>query len=147
VDALGRAATDEDESVRTAAIGFLAGQPTVYATDLLVDLLRSTPAPERVLDALSVHSDARVHGVLAALETADDQLAQQLTSALARMHHRDATMALVSALSIANVAGRKAAAMSLAAMRHSTGMQALERSAASDPDQEVRRICTLLLAD
>ena len=146
VDALGRAAMDEDESVRAAATGFLAGQPTVYATELLIDLLKTSPSAERVVEALSVHSDARVHGILAALETADDELAQQLTSALARMHHRAAKLALVSAMSTANVAARKAAALSLAASRDPQGLEALERSAVSDPDPEVRRVCSLLLA-
>jgi HEAT repeat protein len=146
VDALGRAASDDDESVRVAAIGFLAAQRSTYASEVLIGLLRDTPEPDRVIAALSAPSDARVHAILSALNAADDELAQRLTSALARMHRREGTQALIAALAITNVAARRAAATTLAATRIEEGMLAVKRASTEDPDPEVRRVCSLLLA-
>src|SRR5690606_24554609 len=110
MDALRDAATDRDSQVSTAAIGFLAPRPEQEATASLVGLL-AAPAPRaRAAAALAVPSPGRVPGLLAALETASDELAPQLTSALARLHRPDATAALFHSIQLDNVAARKAAA-------------------------------------
>lgn len=144
--ALGRAATDSDEGVRTAAIGFLASCPTPEATRTLIDLLDATEPAERILAALSVPSDGRINGLLAALATSDDELSPRLTSALARMHRPEATAALLEALSLPNIPARKAAAATLGSIGSALSIEALKLAADTDTDPEVRRICALTLA-
>jgi HEAT repeat protein len=147
VPALGRAAVDADEGVRVAALGFLAARPTLAATRTLIDLLRSDAAPTRILAALSVPSGARIEGLLAALDGADDDFAPRLVSALARMRHPDAGAALLSALSSPNVAARKAAVMTLGILGTPEAVAALRRAATGDADAEVRRLCALELSE
>jgi HEAT repeat protein len=139
------AAADPEETVRLAAIGYLAGREGVEAAQVLVDLLSTTTAVDRVQAALSMHVRGRIEGIVLALERADDELAPRLTSALARMRRRAATGALVSALHSANVCARKAAAATLAAVGTTQAVSALERASTEDPDPEVRTICSLLL--
>lgn len=159
VPALARAAADADESVRTAAVGFLATNPTAAATRALVDLLRASPHGERILAALSIVPDARsgaldardapearIDGLLAALDAADDELAPRLTSALARMQRPDAWAAVIQALSSPNAPARKAAAATLGAIGTPEAVETLRRASAKDPDPEVRRICALVLS-
>jgi HEAT repeat protein len=144
---LGRAAADPDEGVRTAALGFLAARPTLEATQTLIDLLHSDASPARILSALSVPSEGRIRGILLALETADDDFAPRLVSALARMRHADAVAGLLAALSSPNVAARKAAVMTLGVLGTAEAMAALRRASAGDTDAEVRRLCALELAE
>jgi HEAT repeat protein len=144
--AMARAASDMDEQVSTAAIGFLAARAEQEATDILVQLLASSAARERALAGLLVPSQGRVPGLLGALEVADDELAPVLTSTLAKLQRADATAALLQALWLPNVAARKAAASTLAALGSAEAMAALKRAADTDPDPGVRQICALLLA-
>jgi HEAT repeat protein len=144
--ALARAAADADEQVGTAAIGFLATRAEQEATDVLVHLLGSSGARDRALAGLLVPAQGRIPGLLAALETADDELAPVLTSVLAKLPYADAASALLQVLSLANVAARKAAASALAALASPEAAAALRRAADTDPDPGVRQICGLLLA-
>lgn len=146
IDALARAAGDKDEQVRTAAIGFLAARPEQEATEILVHLLESPASRERAASGLLVPSHGRAPGLLAALETADDELAPLLTSRLAKLRQPDATGALLQSIQLANVAARKAAASTLAAVDTPEAIAALKHAAASDPDAGVRQICALVLA-
>ena len=140
------AAGDPEESVRTAAIGFLAAMKGIAATRVLVGLLRTGEATDRVLAALALHVEGRVAGLVAALEEADDETAPFLVSALARLRRPEANAALVSAMSMSNVAARKAAPSALAVLRNAEAVSALRRAAAEDREPEVRQICSLLLA-
>ncbi|HEY4188268.1 MAG TPA: HEAT repeat domain-containing protein [Polyangia bacterium] len=150
--ALHDAASDEDESVRTAAIGFLAATPGIAATQTLTELLRETTNREPIIEALSLLSEGRVAGLQAALETSDDELSAALTSALTRLHRPDATAVLLGAMTMPNVAARKAAASALGARVNQGGpagkaaLAALTKAAHEDPESEVRQICSLLLA-
>ena len=141
---LARAAHDPDEGVRNAAIGFLAGRRG--ATAVLIGLLFRHRALPRLHEALAHPAPDRVSGLLAALETADDERAPLLTSALARMQRPEAAAALLRALQLPNLPARKAAAMTLAGIGTRDALVALRAAAASDPDPEVRRICALVLA-
>ncbi len=140
------AAGDPDESVRTAAIGFLAGMKGVAATRVLVGLLRTAAATDRVLGALALHVEGRVAGLVAALEEADDETAPFVVSALARLRRPEANAALVGAMTMTNPAARKAAPSALAVLRSADAVSALRRAAAEDREPEVRQICSLLLA-
>jgi HEAT repeat protein len=144
--ALGHAAADSDEGVRTAAISFLASHRTTEATQTLIELLDAADPDERILAALSVPSEGRIKGILTALSTSDDELSPRLTSALARMRQPEAITALLEALSLPSIPARKAAAATLGAIGSALAMNALKRASASDPDPEVRRICALALA-
>src|SRR6185437_10908572 len=64
------AAADPEEAVRLAAIGYLAGREGVEAALVLVDLLSTAPAVDRVQAALSMRVHGRVEGIAAALERA-----------------------------------------------------------------------------
>src|SRR5205807_1521373 len=85
--ALAHAAADEDQSVAVAAIGFVARSSRIGATRALVGLLQKDPdLRELALDALSTPTEERVAGVESMLESADDELALLLTSALGRLN-------------------------------------------------------------
>ncbi len=143
--ALARGAMDADESVRSSAISYLANRPGQEATLILLGLL---PDPERraqVRAALSLYTEGRVHALLTTLESANDEVAPELTSALARMRRPDATAALFHALDNGSPAARRAAATALAAIGTPKAMEAVRDHAAHDPDPEVRRVCALLL--
>ena len=49
--------------------------PGAATTGVLIDLLRSSGNASDIVAALSVHVEGRVAGLLAALETADDEVA------------------------------------------------------------------------
>jgi HEAT repeat protein len=144
--ALGHAAADAEASVRVAAIGFLSARGGRGATDALVALLPLSPDRERVLTALSLPMDGRIAALVAALRDADDELAPLLVAALVRMRRPEAGVALVQAFALPNVRARKAVASGLAALGSPEAWATLQRAAGSDPDAEVRRIATLLLA-
>ncbi|HTA18790.1 MAG TPA: HEAT repeat domain-containing protein [Polyangia bacterium] len=140
------AASDSDPSVRTASIGFLAAMTGGPATRTLISLLATGAATEQVLAALSLHVEGRIAGLVVGLEEADDETAPALTSALARMRRPDAAAALIQAMGMRNVAARKAAASALAVLASKEAIAALREAASSDPEPEVRQICSLLLA-
>jgi HEAT repeat protein len=144
--ALRDAVSDIDPSVRAAALGFLAATPGVATTGMLADLLRTAADDEGVLSALSVHVEGRITGLLAALETADDEVAAAIIAALSRLQRPDATAAVMGAMALPNVAARKAAAGALAVLASKEALTTLEHAAADDPAPEVRQICAVLLA-
>lgn len=146
MEALAAAALDGEENVRTAAIGFLAAMAGPAATRTLIGLLRVTAFPEPVVAALAVYVEGRVAGLRAALETVDEQTAPAVVSALTRLRRVDATAALVAAMSLPNLAARKAAASALAANSDKDAVAVLRRAAQDDPALEVRQICALLLS-
>ncbi len=143
---LARAAADPEETVRASAIGFLASRPGQEATNVLISLLPDPDRRQAAREALAIRAQGRVDALLTALEHADDELAPELTAALARMRRGEATAALFRALEIGNAPARKAAASTLAALGSRQAMDALQVHAAGDPDPEVRRVCALLLA-
>jgi len=144
--ALTRAAGDPDEGVAAAAMGILAQRPGVEATRALVELLPTVGASHRAFAALSAPLPGRIEGILEALATADDELSALLASALARMRRESANEALLGALGLPNAAARKAAATTLAALGTQPARAALEQAALVDPDPEVRRVCSLVVA-
>ena len=142
-EALARAARDADENVRLTAIGFLAEDTSVEATFALVALLLDAPERDRVRIALSAPSTGRITGIRQALDGADEELASQLASALARMHTGDAVEALIAAATSPNVAARRATATALGAVAVPEALEALRRVARDDEDADVRRIAAL----
>ena len=144
--ALVESATDPDVGVSTVAIGLLSAVPGTAATMELANLLARSSAREQIVAALSVHLEGRVPGLSAALETADDETAGALTSALARMRRPDATAALLGTMTSGNPRARKAAATTLAGLGQTDALEILRVAAANDPEPEVRRICSVLLS-
>ncbi|WP_373045267.1 HEAT repeat domain-containing protein [Vulgatibacter sp.] len=143
-EALATAARDEEESVRTAAVGFLAARPGKSATLRLVGMAGVAPVRELVDAGLSVPVEGRVEGIVEALADADDELAPRLVSALLRMRLPDAGALLRRVAGLPNAPARKAAMGALASIGE---REVLQTAAASDVDPEVRRIATLLLSD
>jgi HEAT repeat protein len=143
--ALLRAARDPDENVETAALGFLGTRRGAEATLLLTGLLKEPAARERAWSVLSTPQPHRVAGLSSALQSADDELAVQLTRLLARLSQPEATAALFEGLTLPNAAARKAAATTLGALGSREALAALQRLSVEDSDPEVRRVCSLLL--
>jgi hypothetical protein len=127
-------------------MGILAQRPGVEAARALVGLFTAGGTTHRAFAALSAPLPGRIEGILEALATADEELAAQLTSALARMRREGANEALLGALGLPNAAARKAAATTLAALGTRQARSALEQAAMVDPDPEVRRVCSLVVA-
>jgi HEAT repeat protein len=144
--ALKRAVDDDDENVSTAAIGFLGARRGSEATRILVGLLTRATLIGRAQLALLAPGEHRVAGLLSALQSADDEVAARLTGILARLNQPDATAALFEGMTLPNPAARKAAATTLVASGRPHTYAALHRLSQQDPDAEVRRVCTLLLA-
>jgi HEAT repeat protein len=144
-DLLVAAAAGEEESVRNGAIGALAGRQGKEATFALIDILRRSGDPALVHQALAHPSADRIAGILDSLAGADDELAAQLTSALARMSDPPSSAALVRALGLPNPAARKAAATTLGGLGTREASSALKIAATDDPHPEVRRICAAVL--
>ena len=169
LSALARAAHDPSENVRTAAIGFLAAVPGAAATQLLAGLLRdAAPAysaqphaptldaaehdsagrasmrPDAIVTALATHNEGRIPGLLAALETADDETAPELAAALARQRRPESLAALVALMTMPNLPARKAAAVTLAGLSTREALDVVATAAINDPDPEIRQICALL---
>jgi HEAT repeat protein len=143
---LARAVEDRDESVRNGAVGALAGRQGPDATSVLIDLLGRSVNFPLVQQALAYPSPERIAGILAGLEGADDDLAPELTSALARMGDAAGAAALMKALTLQNPAARKAAAATLGGLGSREARAALAVAATEDPHPEVRRICAVVLA-
>jgi HEAT repeat protein len=146
LDMLTCALRDDDESVRTAALGFLAGRPEREASQRLIEALPKLGKSPGLLRALSTPTPTRVPALLLALEDADEELAPLLTSSLSRLQSEDATSALFMALRLPNAAARKAAVTTLAASGSRDALTAIAGLANDDIDLEVRRICALSLA-
>jgi HEAT repeat protein len=140
-----RAIEDVDEGVRVAAIGLLARRPEREATRLLIAGMRDENSRARIAQVLATPAPGRIAGLLAALETADDDSAPALTAVLGRVDPLDATGAMLAALQLPNVAARKSAAAMFAARGTRAALAVLTRQAAEDPSDEVRRICALYL--
>jgi HEAT repeat protein len=141
VPALAAAASDPEESVRSAAIGFLGSRRE--ATGALIALLDHPLARDRALDELGAAIEGRISGIASALLSAERELAMSLAAALARINRPDALAALVDALSERSVEARRASASALAAIGTRDARAALERALSADPDPEVRRSCLL----
>jgi hypothetical protein len=146
LDALARALQDSDEGVSTAAIGLLATWPHATATAHLIEALRAATAPNHISRMLATPAPGRIAGLLTALVSADDELAPLLISALGRLDPDDGLGTIFEALRMPNPAARKAAAAMLAARGTREALRALTLQATEDPEDEVRRLCALLLA-
>jgi len=145
-----RAIDDADEGVKVAAIELLAIWPGSEATAVLIAAMtqrgKHGDVRARIARGLAQPTQGRVAGLLAALETADDDLAPALIAALGRVDPGDETSALFDALRLPNAAARKAAAGMLAARGTRGALAALSQLSDRDPSEEVRRVCALLLA-
>jgi HEAT repeat protein len=141
VPVLAHAASDPDESVRSAAIGFLSTRTGSDATKALLDQLLNPEARQRVIAALAVAPEERIEGVLSALEAAGADLTNALVAALVRMQRPSSQAALAEVLAYDNVWARRAAASALASLDTVEAREALARVGTTDPDLEVRRIC------
>src|SRR5262249_10181565 len=67
IEALGNAAQDPDDAVRTAALGFLASRAQREASRRLIALLELSASPEALLAALATRAPGRVPELLSAL--------------------------------------------------------------------------------
>lgn len=148
--ALGRAARDEVEAVRTAAIGFLQTLPGTASSRSLIELVREQRERTRALEALSAPSrpkDERVPALLEALQQADDELAPLFVSCLSRLQRVGASPdGLFRAFALDQRTARMAAAHGLSALGSRAAFAALSRAATEDSDPEVRSVCALHLA-
>jgi HEAT repeat protein len=144
--ALNSAGSDSDEQVRSAAIGFLAARPEEEATKMLIEFLKRENTYDKAKAGLLIPSTGRVPGILAALESADDEVASILMSILSRLGQGNSFIGLLLAMKLNNAAARKAAAASIAVHTSRPEMMAVLKEAAdNDPDREVRQICKVLL--
>jgi HEAT repeat protein len=146
IAALGRAARDEDENVRAAALGFLSSDADAAATSILLELLHDSSEQPRILGLLSRASPGRVQGLTAKLAAADEEDANLCCSLLAHLRRPEATRALLQTLSQGSLVTRKAAAVALASLRTPEALAAVKRAAAQDADARVRQICAILLS-
>lgn len=136
-----------DEQVRRAAVSFLAESGSAEADALLIELVGRVDERHPAHAALAAGRPTRAASILAALRYADATAAAALTSALVRMKTAAADAALFEALTLPSAAARKAAAGALAeAGGGGPVTAALSRAATKDPDPEVRRLCSALLA-
>jgi HEAT repeat protein len=113
---------------------------------VLIDLLPRAPNTNLIRQALAIASPDRVTGIMKAMATADDELAVELTWALARMGDAASSAALLQAIGLPNPAARKAAATTLGGLGTNEALSALKIVAVEDPHPEVRRICAVVLA-
>jgi HEAT repeat protein len=143
--AIAKATRDSDEGVRVSATGFLAARSDQAATNELLALLHDDPSNETLIRALARAVPGRADAIVASLNGADEASASALVASLARMQSDEARSAIRASLSSPNDAARRAAASALVAMQDGASAAALERAARSDPDAEVRRICTASL--
>ena len=115
---------------------------------MLIDLLRAPGnASDIVVGAVAARRQGRITGLLAALETADDEVAAALTAALARMQRADATAALLGAMASPNVGGAQGRRERAGGARRRT--EALRRSgtpASTIPTPRCARFCAASLA-
>lgn len=139
--ALAAAARDGSPELREAALQLLVESPAAGAATHLVELALAAPAAHPVHAAVSRPGPTRVAALAARLADSAPGPASVLAAALARMHDHGATDALLAALSAANPASRRAAAIAVIALDAPGGRAAVARLAVEDPDPEVRRLC------
>ena len=139
------AAHDHEESVRNAALAALGQRPGSQAAQALIGLLRAPEHTRGAQQALATPVAGRIDVIVAALAGADDELAPLLTSALARLAEPAAFTALIGALGTGTLAARKAAAASLGALGTGEALRAVRTASVEDRDEEVRRICAVVL--
>ncbi len=145
-DRLGELArSDAEQSVKSAALSALTERPGPGATRVLISLLDVPELESRVRDALSSPQVGRIEGILAALNSADDDVATMLLSCLARMRTPEAVLALTSALALPSRTARKAAVITAAAVGTRPLLDALGKRADSDPDPEIAGIIASVL--
>jgi HEAT repeat protein len=143
---LARAAQDEDENVRAAALGFLSTDTDPAATGILLDLLNGSSDPHRIVGLLARPAAGRVSALLAKLAAAGDEGANLCCSLLARLRTPEASQALLQTLSHGELFARKAAAVALASLRTPEALAAVKQAAGHDADARVRQICSILLS-
>ncbi|HEX6764794.1 MAG TPA: HEAT repeat domain-containing protein, partial [Polyangiaceae bacterium] len=134
-----RSGTDPDPRVRTAAIGLLAERGGAAITDWLIEVLSSSEC-DAALAALSHPVEGRIEGILVALESANETLAELLVRALLGMRRAAGNAALESALRFENVHARRASARGLIGIDTEDARVALTEAASADSDADVRRI-------
>ena len=144
-DALVVAARDDDEGVRSAAIGMLASLGGQSATFALVGLLGDQASRAQAMKALTNPLEGRVPALLEALDRADETMAGPLATTISRIERADAAEGLVLALGSKNVAARRAVAVALGGPQSAKALSALRDAAAHDPDLEVRRLAAVTL--
>jgi HEAT repeat protein len=138
---LAAATNDAHEEVRSAALGLLATMPGPEPAQALIAVVAARPEDRRARTALSTAVPGRIEAIAGALESAQDDVALELASALARLR---AEHALIRALECNRPAVRKAAATALATLPGASARAAIARAATTDSDPEVRTVCTLL---
>jgi len=143
--AIAQATHDPDEGVRVAATGFLAARSDPAATDALIALLLEAPSRQSLIRALARPAPGRCQAIYASLAHADDAAANALVAVLARTQSEEAISIIRDALARGDDAARRASAEALVALQDPGSRAALERAALTDPDAEVRRICSALL--
>ena len=134
------ALSDPDAGVRTATIALLAGRTGVDATRLMIAHLTDPRLQAALVDAMTKPVDGRVEALAQGLATATADTAPLIVSVLARMHTREATLALEEAFASTHATVRRAVAPALATMRTSSSRALLSRAASDDPDERVREI-------
>jgi HEAT repeat protein len=140
------AAKDSEENIRAAAVDLLSQRSGAAASKALVELLDRPEVSDAALAALARPAEGRIPLLFSVLEHADEDRARQITAALARMKRPEAVHAVFHALGLANVAARKAAAITLAALGGKEELAAVRHAAKEDQDPEVRRLCAVLAA-
>jgi HEAT repeat protein len=143
--ALVDAAHDPDEAVRTAALGCLSVRPGPEVTAALIEMLARDEATEPLVVALAAPVRGRIEAIVTALPEADELLARHLVSVLGRMATKEATSALVEAMTTQPAVVRKAAATTLGALGTEEALETLRRAAQNDADLDIRRVAALLV--
>ena len=134
-----RACADPDARVRNAAIGLLAERGGAATTDWLIEQLSGTER-DAALAALANPVEGRIEGILLALESANETLAEALVRVLLAMRRPAGNAAVEAALRLDNVHARRAAARGLVGLDTGAAKSALAEAATSDSDPDVRRI-------
>ncbi|HEX6273835.1 MAG TPA: HEAT repeat domain-containing protein [Polyangiaceae bacterium] len=134
-----RSSADPDGRVRSAAIALLAERGGASITDWLIEQLSGSER-DAAFAALANPTDGRIEGILLALDSASEALAETLIRALLAMRRPAGNAAVESALRLDNVHARRAAARGLTTLDTPEARNALADSAANDPDGDVRRI-------
>ncbi len=143
---LALAMRDPDETVRSTATSLLAGREELQATTELVAALSDPETRPLAIRALMVPAPGRIPGILEAVPDADPELAAELVSALNHLPGPEAWPAVLAMLRSPNPAARRAAAPVVAGTGSRDGLALVRDLSEQDPDPEVRRVCTLLLA-
>lgn len=135
------ATKDESNDVRNAALEMLGPMNGPEAAQALIAAVVASPEDRRAKAALSRGAHGRIAAISQALPEATGEAALELASALVRLGAEDA---LIDALASPNVDLRRTAATALAPLNSARVRAALSKLAASDPDEEIRRLCKVL---